>query len=111
MGVIETYMRSFDKFFVLQCWDTSLASLVVHFFQLGNRVLLHLTLNDLDDLLVIRQIRAEALQADHIQRCRGFQRAVDVVELARVLGLVQVGRHASVANRLSRQQVRIYPKF
>lgn len=91
-------MRSLDEFFVLQRLDTSLASLVVHGFKLGNSVLLYLALDDLDDVLILRQIWAVALQTDHVQGRRGFQRAVNVIKFARVLGLVQVGRHASVAN-------------
>jgi hypothetical protein len=96
-------VRSLDEIFVLQCWDTSLASLLVHFFQLGNRVLLHLALNHFDDVLIVRQIGAVALQTNHIQRRRGFQRTMNMVELAGVLSLVQVGRHASVAIRLGSQ--------
>lgn len=103
-------MGGLNEVFVLQRRDTGLASLLVHSLKLRHGILRHLALNNLDDLLIIRQIRAVPLQTDHVQGCRGFQGAVNVIKLSGILSLVQVGRHASVTIGLSSQQIGIFFK-
>ena len=86
-----TYMGSLDKVIVFVCGNSSLSSLLVHLFQFCGCVLLGLFLNDLDDILVVIEVWALALQSNHVQCCSRLQRSMNVEELPRVLSLVQIG--------------------
>lgn len=101
-------MLRLDKVFILQRGNTRLPSLLVHRFQLGNRILLYLTLNDFNNFLVVRQVRAVSLQTDHVQRGSSLQRTMNMIEFTRVLGLVQIRRHATISIRLGSQQIGIW---
>lgn len=98
-----TYVRGLDEVLILQGRNTGLSALLVHLFQLRGTVLLHVALDNLDNLLVVGQIRTVSLQADHVQRRVGLQGTVDVEELVGVLGLVQVRRHPTIAIGLGRK--------
>lgn len=101
-------MRRLDKVLVLERRHTSLSSLSVHVLQLCSPILLHMAFDHLNDLFVVCQIRTVALQTNHIQCRRSFQRAVNVEELARVLGAIKVRRHTAVPIRLRSQKIRVY---
>lgn len=101
-------MRRLDEVFILQRGNARLPSLLVHRFQLGNCILLHLTLNGFNDLLVVRQVRTVSLQTNHVQRGSSLQRTMYMIEFTRVLGLVQIRRHATISIRLGSQQIGIW---
>lgn len=93
---------------ILERGDTRLPSLFVHFLQLGCAILLHVAFNDLNNLLVICQVRTLPFQANHVERCGGLQRAMDVEELIVVLSLIEIRGHPAVAIGLGCKQVGIY---
>ena len=84
-------IRSF-KIIPFQCCYTRLPFPGVHFLQLYGRKLLHMAFDRVEALSVIREIGSVWLQANHPQRRRRLQRAMDVVIFAGVLGLVQICR-------------------
>lgn len=101
-------MRRLDKVLVFICRHTRLSSLPVHVLQFCGRVLLHVALNGLDDLFVIRQIWTIALESNHVECCRSFQGTVNVKVFAGVLGTIEVGGHSTIPIRLRGQKIRIY---
>lgn len=80
------------KIVPFQCCDTRLPFPGVHFLQLCGRKLLHMAFDRVKARSVICEIGSVWLQANHPQRRRRLQRAMDVVILAGDLGLVQICR-------------------
>lgn len=89
-------MRCLDKVVVFVGSHASLSLFCIHLLQFCHSVFTNVTLDSLNDFLVVGQIRSMSFQAYHVQRRGSLEGAVDVKVLA-VFGSIEICRHSSVS--------------
>lgn len=75
--------------------DAGLAVGLVHFLQFEGRVFVNSVLEDLDALVILREIWVVRRESDHAESLGSLQRPMDVIVFL-ILGLVQASGEAPV---------------
>ena len=80
----------------LQAGHTCLLPLGVHGFEFCDGVLFDVLLYQVYAVMVRWSFVQESRKANHVQRCRSFKRAMNVVVFASIPGLIEVGSQSAV---------------